>query len=462
MQARQSYPLTCPGLGLCALLALASAGAANEAQYSPQQLRQDLAVIEAEIRRNHPNLAHSVDEAALARSLRELEQDLGTALSRDGAWRKFATLNPLLADGHLFVGYANWRGDAEAHLAGGGAFFPFEVHVTPGAEVFIKSRLGGIETSLAGARLQSINGVDARVVTAELLTRAHGDTPAFRAELVSRRWWFYYWKMYGAGADFDLVLVRDGERTSRRFAGSATKPLFLADEASFERQFRFELLPCHSAALAIDSFAWPDKKRFIEFTRDAFSKVRDARVQTLIIDVRANGGGDDDFWIDGILPYVATKPYRWGSNYQKRVVEQYRDEGETLGAVVSGTIDRWIQPEPDNPLRFSGQTYVLIGPSTYSSAILFANTVQHFGFAKVAGTGAARADQSGSVQQSVLPNTALVVRWPRFILTRPSGAAEPLLVAPDVPIAEEAFRPNAAVERLTRACAASDRSLPGA
>lgn len=425
------------GLWLCALGAAPAFSGAAEAEFSPEQLRQDLAFIESEIRKNHPDLSHSTDEAELARAVRALHQDLTTPVTRDGAWRKFATLNPVLADGHLFVAFPDWRADAGAHLAAGGVFFPFEVHVTDEGEVLIDSLLGGAATPLAGARLESINGIDAGVVSGELRARAHGDTPAFRAELVARRWWFFYWKVYGARTDFELVLARNDNRTSKRFAGSAAQPKLLADEASFERQFKFGLLPNDRALLTVSSFVWPDKQQFLAFTRDAFTRIRDARVKTLIIDVSANGGGDDDLWKEGILPYIATKPWRWGSSYKKRVLEKYRDEGETLGAVVSGEIETWIQPELDNPLRFSGEAVVLVGRSTYSSAILFANTVQDFGFGKVEGVRAARADQSGSVQRSVLPNTGLVLWWPRFVLRCPSGAAQLELIESDAAVAAD-------------------------
>lgn len=183
------------GLSLSANWMAPSVLAAEEVLFSPEQLRHDLAVIEREIRNGHPDASHSAGKAELARSMRTLEESFDEPLSRDAAWRAFTTLNPVLADGHLFVGFADWRADAKAHLDAGGVLFPFEVHVTDDADVFVKSQLGGSGTPLAGARLDSINGVDARAVATELLARAHGDTRAFRTELVSRRWWFYYWKM---------------------------------------------------------------------------------------------------------------------------------------------------------------------------------------------------------------------------------------------------------------------------
>lgn len=437
------------------LLCLGSLPLAAQTRYPATQLLEDLTTLETAIRTTHPDLQHSTDEAEFARAMRSLRARLDRPMTRDEAWQAFATLNPLLADGHLFVGFANWRADTDAHLASGGVLFPFEVQATPG-QLIIRSELGGAGSPHVGARVRSINGVDVKQITATLLARVHGDTPAFRADLLSRRWWLYYWKMYGAPKEFAIVLD-DAARTSLRVPGSSQKPATLVTEATFEGQFAFALLPCNTAQLTVRSFSW-DQQPFLDFTQDAFRKMHDAGVRRLIIDVRDNGGGDDAMWIEGILPYVATKPYRWASTYKKRVVEGHRDEGEQLGAVVSGEIDRWIPPQPDHPLRYSGELYVLIGGGTYSSAVLFANVVRDFGFGKLAGTGgSARADQSGGIQKAVLPNTGLAVWSPRFILKRPSGQSQPLFLQPDVAIDEDPVRPQAAVDRLTPTLDATPR-----
>jgi hypothetical protein len=434
--------------GLVACLLCAAPVVAQELQFSAQALKQDLAAIDAAIRSTHPGIHHSADEAELGRSMRAIEQRLVAPMTREAAWREFATLNPVLADGHLFVGFADWSAESQAHLDAGGVFFPFEVHVTAAGEVLVKSQLGGAASPLAGARIDFINGVDARTISKELLARVHGDTPAFRAALLSRRWWFFYWKLYGARTGFDLVFS-PGPSVRKSVPGSSVQPEMLAAGTRFERQFSLALLPQRSALLTVNTFSWPDKPRFLEFTRDAFSKIREAGVQTLVIDIRANGGGNDDMWMDGILPYVATKPYRWASGYKKKVLEGRQEAGQVPGDVVSGVVERWIQPEPAHPLRYAGKVYVLVGCSTYSSAVLFSNVVQDFGFGVVAGTGGCvRASQSGGVQRVVLPNTGLVVFAPRFVLTRPSGATAPEWVEPDVPVRDDPLRARAAVEAL--------------
>ena len=139
------------------------------------------------------------------------------------------------------MGFLDWRADARAHLASGGVLFPFEVKVTSGGEIFVEQALGGQAVEAAGARVVKINDADAGAVTAALLARVHGDTPNFRAALLSRRFWLYYWKVFGAPRRSSSSRLA-GAQSTRQIAGSARLPAVLADEDSFERQFRVELL----------------------------------------------------------------------------------------------------------------------------------------------------------------------------------------------------------------------------
>lgn len=431
--------------GLCALPAAA---------LSPQQWQADLAAAEAAIQAIHPDLAHSADAAQLQRRLRELRRQLDRPLDRDQGWRLLATLNPLLADAHFCVCYDDWRGDAKAHLAAGRGLFPFEVDVSVDGDVVIRSTLSGGATPLRGARIRSIDGVDARELSRGLLARMHGDTAAFRAGLLSRRWPFYFWKLYGARAHFDLSLEADA--AARLRVPAARQWQALDSGESFAAEFSLELLPGRAAVLRLGSFAWPDKAQLLAFTADAFRRIREAGVETLIIDVRDNGGGNDDQWIDGVLPYVADKPYRWASGYRKKIIAKYRKDGETLGAVVDGTVENWIQPQADHPLRFQGRTYVLVGRATYSSAVVFANVMQDFGFATLAGpAGLVRARQSGGVQSVALPHSGLVLAVPRFILQRPAGSAGAGMVTPDLVLQDDPLQPRAVIGQLLQSAAAA-------
>ena len=408
------------------------AARADGPQFTAIQLRADLAQLDRALHDMPADLAHSADVPRLERAIHDMDAALANSppLDRDAAWRLFATLNPLLADGHLFVGFLDWRGETRAHLAAGGTLFPFEMRVNATCELRVRSRLGGSATELAGLALRRVNGISAGTICERMLARAHGDTREFRADLVSRRFWFYYWKVFGTPADYEIEFAVPQD--ARKIPGSAQLPQLLADETAFERQFQLQIVG-RSAVLKLGTFAWPDQAQLLDFTRAAFTKIRAAGVHTLIVDLRDNGGGNDEGWVDGVMPYIAARPFRIGSRLRKRVVVADPARNEQLGNVVDRPVEDWFPARLKEPLRFKGRVYVVVGAGTYSSAVVMSNVMQDFGFGWIAGRGdSVRTRQSGGARRTTLTNSGLIVVTPRFVLTRPSGSAEPSYLTPDI------------------------------
>lgn len=445
-------------LVLIVVAALASLPASHAAQrYTTQQIDADLDALEAGIAATHPDPSHSVDPARFERAVGALRQRAAAGLDRDAAWREFSLLNPLLADGHLFVGYADWREEARQHLREGGALFPFEVAVDAQGRVRILSELGGAASALAGVQVEAIDGVPAERVARALLAHVHGDSARFRADLLSRRWWFFYWKVYGAPPALELTLAGPPQERLRTPA-SRQLPSVMAGDDDFDRQFGFELRPGAAAVMTIRTFSWPDPDAFVEFARRCFQQMKAAGTRTLVVDVRYNGGGDDAMWLQGLLPHIADRPYRWASRYTKKVIREDPAKPERIGEVLSGTVETWSSPPPADPLHFDGNVYVLIGPGTYSSAVLFANTVQDFRFATLVGEGGSvRSTQTGGVQKIALAQTGLALWCPRLLLVRPSGAPAPVWLEPDIRIDDDPLRPNAMLDATLAIAAAAAR-----
>jgi hypothetical protein len=438
----------------CLSLATASASAQTTAAFAPAALQQDLRFLRDEIDRIHPQPDVYASRETLRKAYDQVEAHLQQPLNRDQAWRALSALNPVFCDAHMFVTEPDWDDQARAHHAAGGALFPYEVQVSAAGEIAIRSELGGGASALAGMRIDRINGVPARRVAQELLALMTGETPELRAHLVSRRLWFYYWKVYGAPRQFDLVVVRPDGPATLQVAGSTILPASVAPPA-FEQLFKFELLPGNAGLLTINQFVWPDQPAFLAFTKQVFMTIRAANVTTLIIDIRENTGGNDAMWKEGILPYIAGRPFRNASSYIKKVIAGRASGTEKVGDVVRGFGDTWVTPDAGNPLHFAGKTYVLVGRLTYSSAVLFSNVVQDFGFGKLVGAGSyARARQTGGVQNIVLPNTRLEITIPRFIVDRPSGAREPALVHPDIVLPDSPFDRRETVNALLALIAA--------
>ena len=314
------------GAGLC-LLAWAFAVQSQEpVTFTPEQLRADLASLESALQRTHPDVSHSVDPAVLARAIEDVRSKLDRPMTADEAWKVMSGLNPVMADGHLTVLFpGGTAAEIQRHLKSGGRLFPYAVYVTGGA-IFVRSQVDGSATPLAGKRIDTINGVPADDVARKLLAHMNGDTPALRDEFLSDRFAFWYWKFFGEHRSFKLRI--SGLELGAE-ASADTPPAYR--EKTFERLFRFELLAGNAALLTIDEFYWSDKPKFYEFTRSAFERMQAAGTRTLIIDIRANGGGDDDVWYEGVMPYIATKPYRNGSTYLLKIIEGRAKEGQKVG-----------------------------------------------------------------------------------------------------------------------------------
>jgi Peptidase family S41 len=385
----------------------------------PTQLRQDLNFIHEALIKNHPDIHVSANATELRSALDRIEGELALPMTRDQAWRHFATLNPVFADAHVTVISPDPQAQTRAILRSGRGLFPFEVNVDPTGRVYVLAELGGAPSSYKAASIEKVNGIPIQELTRALLGRTNGDTAAFRAVNLSTRWWWFYWKVFGTPETYEIELKSPSGTSVARLPASSKPPSWLTetDARSFDDAFRFWKLTDDVSVLTVNTFDWADKKRFYEFTQRAFSSLKDEKTKTLVIDIRKNGGGDDDMWKEGILSYIATKPYRHGSSFLQRVIEGRQRDGQKVGDLVEGQIQSWVQPRSDERLVFKGNVFVVVGGATYSSAVLFANVVQDFGFGKLVGVGGyARTRQSGGTQSYTLPNSKLRIIVPRFIL----------------------------------------------
>ena len=126
---------------------------------TPGQLRADLRFIQNSIAATPPDPGFSTDPAALRQANAYIAGQIQAPMSPDQAWRLLATLNPLYADGHLAITPTAPLAQGQPFLDGGGRFFPCEITLDAAGALFIRARLGGAPSPLAGKRIRSIDAV---------------------------------------------------------------------------------------------------------------------------------------------------------------------------------------------------------------------------------------------------------------------------------------------------------------
>ncbi len=424
----------CVSVLICTIVLFSQSGLVfAQSLLTPAQLQEDLQFIKKAIATTHPDLGFSADLPQLNVRFARIEQEIKQPMTRDQVWRSFSQLNPYFNDAHVTVTFPSIADEVATHLQQGGAFFPFEVQVETDSSARIRSDLMGDKT-WAGARILQINSVPMTQIVKDILAHASGDSPGLQANLVSRRFWFFYWKLFGESNHFDMQIATTRGEQYLRLQAMPITPTSVKNNEDFKQQFQFEILENHTALLTVNTFSSKERKAYLALMQDAFSKIRQAGIKTLLIDIRQNTGGDDVMWKEGLLRYIANQAYRNGSSYTKKVLAGRASGTEKVGDIVHGQVDTWVQPELDHPEHFGGKVYVLVGRLTYSSAVLFSNVVQDFGFASLVGeAGYARTRQSGGTNlEHILPNSRLEITLPRFILDRPSGKREPALIHPDI------------------------------
>lgn len=413
----------------------------------PADAKKDIDVWFDWIHATHPDLSYTINDIEkFYTHVAQIKDSINSPVTVLQFWKRFSVLNSQLSDGHLKIGDPG-PDYLKEYISKGGTLFPFEV-IFNDSKLVITDLLGGKVSDLKGYQIVAINKIPIDTVLYELLLRINGDTDRHRKALLQKRFAYYLMLFYGESKQFTLAVRNDKGIQTITVKAFNEMPVFYKAE-TFANNFKFKILEQKAAVVTINTFGWDKKEDFFKFMETVFADIKSTNINHLIIDVRENSGGDDDMWRDGILKYIANKPYRWASGYRKKVVAtKTRDKGQVIGTVVTGALETLI-PVETTQNKFSGNVTVLIGAYTYSSAILFANTVQDFGFAKLAGesTGG-KSGQTGGIQFLTLPNTKLRMVAPRFILERPNGGNLKEVVRPDIEISYDKTRPDDLIKKL--------------
>ena len=191
----------------------------------------------------------------------------------------------------------------------------------------------------------------------------------------------------------------------------------------------------NTSVMTINSFAGGSHLK--NFYRKSFKEIRKNNIQNLVIDIRANGGGD-------ISNYVALTKYLRNTSFKvaDTAAAISKGFGEYTKYIKAGLFNNiglflfskkqadgryhfgyWERHtiRPRNKNHFSGDVYVLTNGLTFSASSLFCNSVKGQSNVTLIGenTGGGWHGNSGiMIPDITLPNTKLRVRLPVFRLVQ--------------------------------------------
>jgi len=392
----------------------------------------------------HPDLYAERPRDSVAVAKAHVVAGLPPSMTRAELWLRLAPLLASFGDGHTSV----YMPAEEFARLGSTLTFPPSV-VEDDAEHLVVSvpfTLGApIER---GDRILTLNGMSADSLVRAWTGEVSGESRKFRAANVTGGFRDFLF-IHSIVAPFSLETERpDGARRTVVLEGIRRDSLrALASRGSPRRtstpNFSYEKLSPGVGYMNFRSMAG-DRATFGTAVADMFRRMDADAAQTLIIDLRSNGGGDSRLG-DELLSHLTTKAYRMSASKQWKMSAEYRAYLKTFVHAPLSWLPVWDffslgrqlfhgpdgkivdLPEAEAAHRptepfFSGNVCVLIGRQTFSSAVDLADAIKTYHLATLVGeeTGG-RPNGFGEAYVFRLPKSQLAVSVSSARFVRASG-----------------------------------------
>jgi C-terminal processing protease CtpA/Prc len=432
--------------------------------YPVEALKEDLKILWDMLEEGHGGFDRYTPADALKQSFIAEGNGLPGPLTELDFYARLLPLVAEIKDGHTRLTLSP---AASADLDAQAVFFPFSLRFLKD-KAYLFRNLSKDVAIQDGAELLAIDGVPANEVVSALLQLVPSDAGIRTSRL--RR-------LEEPTAFGRLLALRFGRREDRRiryrpYRGGESKEITIPGITAFdiirrlperypaaaERRPAYELsFKGSTAVLTIRSFGDdPDKARprFPEFLNETFRALEEKKTPSLIIDLRGNGGGQDEYG-KLLFAHVMDRPflYYWALETKKDRYDLFRFTNETAagaeelakplrknargGFDVIGHPNRGLQT-PQEP-HFAGRVAILIDGGSFSATGETTSAFHYYKkavfFGEECGSGY-YGNTSGFMVTATLPHTGIRIRIPLVLYTMAvEGYPKDRGIVPDFPVA---------------------------
>ncbi len=418
-----------------------------------EEALEDLEHLYEQLQTVHMDLYFSRDKAAAEASygqLREKVEEKRTRTLRE----LYTSLAPFVAgfnDAHTSLTFYD---EFTEYTDLGGGIIPFYVYLREDS-IILTETVAETEVPL-GSTVLSVNGLSAEKILEDVLNLISYERKAWGLAMGSRLFPIYVLSLYGPRETFEVTY-----RTPDGVKEEVLLPAVPLEEYNekksqlyprYEGDWSLEFVAEDVALLTINTFAGSKKKEFRDFLEKSFREIQANMTGNLIIDLRKNGGGSTNV-SDLLYSYVSWKPYRnfarvevkysdpvlmgggGGLNPFSRAWEFLRTRFTGDNVVV---YENDYKKPPEREYRFDGDLYLLVGRSTFSTAVDFAAVIKDLEAGTIVGqeTGGL-ATCFGDTYRAELPNSGLSLRISYKHFVRTGGFDDGRGVLPDVEVSHD-------------------------
>jgi hypothetical protein len=433
----------------------AQQSASLQNQFNLEQLREDLAVLRSSLEEGHGGFYRYSSKAEMDLVFDGAARDIAVPMTELEFYRFLAPVIASVNDGHTRLLGSR---ELESHLHQQPVLLPFKLAVVAGTP-YLHRNYSDHADLVMGGELLSINGNSMDEIVRTMLAALPSDgrvlTSKYRRLESTSTFGDTYSRLFGITTRFELTyrsqddgsvhsIVVDGltaEELTRRFESR------YAEVANAE-QNRPPVELMYSGdipILTVRTFGGRTISNagidYPAFLRRTFEELANRGAQDLIIDVRNNGGGSDEYGkllaaylIDDTFDYyryleVNSDSFAFLEYTAMSNSDLPRDR---LRANERGRYDLLGHPNlgPQQPLEpnFDGELYILINGGSFSATGEFTSIVHHHQRATFIGEECGAGyygNTSGMMVMLELPNSGLRVRIPFVRYTMAASGYEP-------------------------------------
>ncbi len=413
----------------------------------PDKLKEDLDFLFKTIEEVHQNMYAYTTKEEFEPIRERLYEEVAKPMNRVEFYKLAAPALASLKSFHTIM--LPFTEQYEEYSKNGGKVFPLELQ-WDGANAILMKNYSSTVLPLGGGILE-INGRDA----SELFTSF---SRWFAAENRNTNPWLIDLPVslralllleYGPVATWELKIQTTNGAVERYDVAALALSEFKTDEAmaTIERKKHYRYIPEYNTGL-IEFYKWREPEKLKIFFDKTFREISEKKVSNLIIDIRENPGGSDTCF-HSLIEYLTAKPYRLYEKAEIKISPQTRERIEHIwrqapdifankkdGDTV--TLELPLRTPADNPFRFSGRTFLLVGRHSFSASTVFAAIIKCFKIATLIGeeTGDPTTLYADSIVFK-LPNSRLRVWVASKLLVAAGGKPDGRGVLPDYEVKQK-------------------------
>jgi uncharacterized protein (TIGR03435 family) len=400
--------------------------------FTPAQLRRDLRVVSEALQEGHPGIYRYTPKPELDRVFDRAAAQLSHPMTALEFYRVLAPAVARVKCGHTALRPSR----AIQQRLAAEPLLPVETAIL-GGKVYVARDFseGG---KLPGADILAINNVAIGSILASMLAVVHGDGDSATAGPYQLSHDFGFarnlYLIAGLQSPFRVRYATGGTVAEETFTGMLLKSMREAEQNRDPRpqagNATWRLLEGRSTGvLKITAFAGAPEGDvpWSAFFQRVFTELREKNVSKVILDVRDNGGGEDELGRE-LFAYFADGPFRY---YRDLIVNklsfhffQYVPDRTPLPANVHEMVKpgadgkyhvvghpNWGVQQPTAP-HFGGKVVVLINGGSFSTTCEFLAALHNHGGPTFVGeetAGGYYGNTSGADVSMVLPSSKLIL-----------------------------------------------------